>query len=196
MSDQGKWLRRAFSNALLTFVLSLLFSYLSDLLLGKITALLLGFVILLVVILIGVLFDIIGFAAAAADVGHMNARAANKVWGARQAVKLIKNADQVAIFCNDVMGDICATVGGAVGVAIVFRLLAGHPGLDTTLLMTLMTGLVAALTVGGKAIGKGFALNEATEVMFRIGQIAAWIEKITGYEFFCPVKKKVKNCDS
>lgn len=190
MPDQSKWLRRSFGNALLTFGLSILFSYLSDFFLGKITVLLLGFLLLMVVILIGVLFDMVGFAAAAADIVHMNARAANRVWGARQAVKLIKNADQVAIFCNDVMGDICATVGGAVGVAIVFRLLSGHPGFDTTLLTTLMTGLVAALTVGGKAVGKGFALNEATEVMLRIGQVAAWIEKITGYEFFGPVKKR------
>ena len=49
---------------------------------------------------------------------------------------------------------------------------------------TVMTGLVAALTVGGKAIGKGIALNEATEIIFRIGQIIAWLEKLTKRELF------------
>ena len=103
------WLRRGLSTALLTFALSLLFSYISDIFLGKITIIVLALLFLLFIILIGVLFDMIGFAAAAAEMGPLNARAANRVWGARQAVKLVKNADQVAIFCNDVMGDICAT---------------------------------------------------------------------------------------
>lgn len=184
------WLRRGLSTAFLTFVLSLLFSYISDVLLGKITVIVLALLFLLLIILIGVLFDMIGFAAAAAEIGPLNARAANRVWGARQAVKLVKNADRVAIFCNDVMGDICATVGGAIGVAIVFRLIANSPSLNTTLLTTVITGLVAALTVGGKAIGKGIALNEATEVMFRIGQIIAWIEKLTGIELFSTKGKR------
>ncbi len=184
MPEQNRWLRRGFGNALLTFVLSLLFSYLSDIFLGKMTTLILALLLLLIIILIGVLFDMIGFAAAAAEISPLNARAANRVWGARQAVMLVKNADQVSIICNDVMGDICATVGGAIGVAIVFRLLTDSPGLDTSLLTTVMTGVVAALTVGGKAVGKGVALNEATEIMFRIGQIAAWFEKLTKHEIF------------
>ncbi|MFY9272315.1 MAG: hypothetical protein WBJ83_06780 [Thermacetogeniaceae bacterium] len=184
MPEQNRWLRRGLGNALLTFVLSLLFSYLSDIFLGKITTLILALLLLLIIILIGVLFDMIGFAAAAAEISPLNARAANRVWGARQAVKLVKNADQVSIICNDVMGDICATVGGAIGVSIVFRLLTGGPRLDTTLSTTVMTALVAALTVGGKAIGKGIALKEATEIIFRIGQIIAWFEKLTKRELF------------
>jgi len=188
MSDRT-WLRRGLSTACLTFVLSLLFSYISDILLSKITVIVLALLLLLFIILIGVLFDMIGFAAAAAEIGPLNAKAANRVWGARQAVRLVKNVDQVAIFCNDVMGDICATVGGAIGVAIVFRLIANSPGLNTTLLTTVITGLVAALAVGGKAIGKVIALDEATDVMFRIGQIVAWAEKLTGKELF-PTKEK------
>lgn len=190
MSERNKWLRLGLSTAFLTFILSLLFSYISDLLLGKISVFILALLFLLIIILIGVLFDMIGFAAAAAEMGALNARAANKVWGARQAVKLVKNADRVAIFCNDVMGDICATVGGAIGVAIVFRLLVSSPSPDTTLLTTVITGMVAALTVGGKALGKGAAVNEATEVILYIGRIIAWIEKITGQEFFATKGKR------
>ena len=98
MPEKNRWLRRGLSTALLTFVLSLLFSYISDILLGKITIIALALLFLLLIILIGVFFDMIGFAAAAAEIGPLNARAANRVWGARQAVKLVKNADQVAIF--------------------------------------------------------------------------------------------------
>ncbi|HBG23422.1 MAG: hypothetical protein PHX16_04815 [Syntrophaceticus sp.] len=177
--DDRKW-RRGLINALFTFVLSLIFSYVSDLLLGKVTAFILALLLLFVIIMIGVLFDMVGFAAAAAEIGHLNARAANKLLGARQAVMLVKNADQVAIFCNDVMGDVCSTVSGAIGVTIVFRLATSSPGLDTGLLTTLITALVAAFAVGGKALGKGVALNEATEIMFRLGQIIAWLERLIG----------------
>ena len=82
MPEQNRWLRRGLGNALLTFVLSLLFSYLSDIFLGKITTLVLALLLLLIIILIGVLFDMIGFAAAAAEISPLNARAANRVWGA------------------------------------------------------------------------------------------------------------------
>ncbi len=190
MHDKNKWLRRGLSTALLTFILSLIFSYLSEIFLSKVTVIAIALLFLLLIILVGVVFDIIGFAAAAAETGPLNARAANRVWGARQAVRMIKSADQVSIFCNDVMGDISATVGGAIGVAIVFRLIANSPGLDTTLLTTMITGLVAALTVGGKAIGKGIAINEATEVMFQIGKIIAWVEKLTGQELFATKGKR------
>jgi len=193
MSVWSRWLRRGVGNGVLTFVLSLIFSYLAEVLLRQITILFLAFLLLLVVILFGVISDMIGFAAAAAEFGPLNARAANKVWGARQAVRLIKNADQVAVFCSDVMGDIACTLGGALGAAIVFRLLAGRPGLQFDWLTTVMTGLVAGASVGGKALGKGLALREATEIIFRLGQLVAWVEKLTGYEFFRPTKEeKVK----
>lgn len=190
---RNRWLRRGLGNAALTFVLSLIFSYLAEVLLRQILVLFLAFLLLLVVILIGVISDMIGFAAAAAECGPLNARAANKVWGARQAVRLIKNADQVAVFCSDVMGDISSTLAGALGAVIVFRLLANRPGIEVGWLTTVMTGLVAAASVGGKALGKGLALREATEIMFRLGQLVAWVEKLTGYEFFRPARgEKVK----
>ena len=79
------------------------------------------------IILVGILFDIIGTAVAAAEESALNAKAAKKVPGAREGVYLIKNADKVANFCNDVIGDICGTVSGAIGAALVFQVLASHP---------------------------------------------------------------------
>ena len=43
--------------------------------------------------------------------------------GAKEAVLLAKNADKVASFCNDVLGDISGTFSGAIGAAIVVRLI-------------------------------------------------------------------------
>ncbi len=141
----------------------------------------------------GVIADMVGFAAAAADATPLNAKAANKVLGARQAVRLVRNADQVAVFCSDVMGDISSTLAGAMGAVIVFRLITGMGHQQVSSWYTIvMTALVAAVTVGGKATGKGIALQEANEIMFRLGQAVAWVERLTGHEFFVPVNPKIE----
>lgn len=184
-------LGRAVGYGLLTFFLSLVFTYLAEALLRRFVIIFLAFILLILVILLGVVFDMIGFAAAAAEIGPLNARAANRVMGARQAVRLIKNADQVAVFCSDVMGDISSTLAGSLGIVIVYRLVSSSlPARYEGILIIVMTSLVAALAVGGKALGKGFALKEAEEIIFRFGQLLAWVERLTGYEFFAPQKRK------
>jgi CBS domain containing-hemolysin-like protein len=194
MPDANRWFRRGFGNAILTLILSLIFSFLAEALLRRVQILIIAFLFLMLVILAGAIADMVGFAAVASEIGPLNARAANKVWGARQAVRLVKNADQVAIFCSDVLGDISSTLAGALGALIVFRILSGQPKLESGMI-TIMTAIVAALCVGCKAIGKGIALRDANEIIFHLGQVTAWVEKITGYEFFRPsrgdrVKKK------
>jgi hypothetical protein len=188
MPERSKWLRRGLGNALLTFILSLILTYLANVILGALVVYF-ALVVLLLVILLGVGADMVGFAAAAADATPLNAKAANRVLGARQAVRLIKNADQVAVFCSDVMGDISSTLAGAMGAVIVFRLITEHH-LVSNWYTIIMTALVAAVTVCGKALGKGIALREASEIMFRFGQAVAWVERLTGHEFFVPPKKK------
>jgi hypothetical protein len=187
MPERNRWLRSGLRYAALAFILSLLLSYVANIFLRQAVFLLLEFLVLLLVILLGVVADMIGFAAAAADVTPLHARAANRVLGARQAVRLVRNADQVAVFCSDVMGDISSTLAGAMGAVIVIRLITQplpSPGWYTIM----MTALVTAVTVGGKALGKGIALREATEIMFRMGRGVAWVERLTGYELFGSVK--------
>jgi CBS domain containing-hemolysin-like protein len=182
MPERNKWLRRGLGNALLTFILSLMLTYVANVILGVLVVYF-ALLVLLLVILLGVGADMVGFAAAAADVAPLNAKASNKVSGARQAVRLIRNADQVAVFCSDVMGDISSTLAGAMGAVIVFRLIAER-NLVSNWYTIIMTALVAAVTVCGKALGKGIALQEASEIMFRLGQAVAWVERLTGHEFF------------
>lgn len=184
MPARDRWPRRVVGSAFLTFVFSLLFGYLAESVLTRLTLIFLSFLLLLVVVAVGVVFDMIGFAVAAAELPPLNARAASKVWGARQAVRLVQNADQVAVFCSDVMGDISSTLAGALGATIVFGVLSNHPQLEEKLLTSLVTAAVAALSVGGKALGKGVALREATEIIFFLGRVLAWVEKLLGREFF------------
>ena len=69
--------------------------------------------ILLLFIALGILFDIIGVAVTAANPKPFNSMAAHRVKGAKEALYLIRNAEKVASFCNDVVGDICGIVSGS-----------------------------------------------------------------------------------
>ncbi len=131
--------------------------------------------ILLLIILIGVVFDIIGVAAAVVDDAPLNAMATRRRPGAQQAIYLARNADAVSAFCSDVVGDIAGTIAGGAALAASVRLLAlGPPLADVGSALAL--ALVAALTVGGKAAGKGLALGHSVSVIVSVGRIIGAVE--------------------
>ncbi len=158
------------SLTLITFVLSIILNLGSNSVLSYLP-LALSIVLLFFIILVGVLFDILGVAATAGEEAPFHAMASNRVSGAKQAIRLIRNADRVSTFCNDLIGDVAGTLSGAVGVAIVFQLGTASMGLGETLVTTLMVALIAALTVGGKSIGKGFAISKSTTILLVAGKL-------------------------
>src|SRR5699024_4660418 len=86
-------------------VLTAIFSIISTSLLSKVSWIL-GLLIVLMIVIVGIIFDMLGIAATAASEAPFNAMAAEKVVGAKEAVLITKNADRFASFCNDVIGDI------------------------------------------------------------------------------------------
>ncbi len=161
-----------------TFILAVVISIASEMLLENIRSLILSILILIVVISIGVIFDTIGIAAAAANEVPFHAKAAKKVFGAKQAIYLVRNADQVSNFCNDVIGDISGILSGVIGAAIVFRFVAEQPGLDRALISIVVTGLVSSLTVGGKAVGKMIALEKANSIMYVVSVLLTRFDQV------------------
>ncbi|MGM0365933.1 MAG: hypothetical protein ACQEP5_05300 [Actinomycetota bacterium] len=153
-----------------TFLLALALSFISETLIGNVNFIS-ALIILITIVLIGVFFDVVGVAVTAAQEMPLNAMSAKKIKGAREAVELVKNADRVANFCNDVVGDITGIVSGAVGAAIVFRLLVGNPTMEKTLLSVVITGFIAALTVGGKALGKNIAIRNCNFIVLKSGYV-------------------------
>lgn len=170
--------------AFFTFIIALLVSIGSEALMRAIKDIYISFILLLIIILLGIFFDVIGTAATATELAPFNARAAKRVFGAKQAVKVARNADAVANYCNDVIGDIAGTLSGAIGASIVFYLSGRFGALDTVLTGAIMTSLIASLTVGGKALGKSIAINNANEIIFRVAVVLAWWEDLTGLELF------------
>ena len=137
-----------------------------------------AFVILLVIVLVGILFDIIGVAVTSADEKPFHSMAARKVPGALESIRLLRNAEKVGSICNDVVGDICGVVSGSASATIAAQVLQNFELSWPRLASLLMSALVAGLTVGGKAIGKGLAINSCTKIVHLVGRTIHRIQSI------------------
>jgi len=125
--------------------------------------------ILLLFILLGIMFDIIGVAVTAANPKPFNSMAAHRVKGAKEALYLIRNAEKVASFCNDVVGDICGIVSGSTATVIVVLLQQSFG--CSIVVSTVVTALISGLTIGGKAIGKKIAMKKSKDVIYLTAKV-------------------------
>lgn len=160
------WAIQAF---FISICISALLSFLSSEALAG-AGLLLAFGVLLAFILLGIVFDIIGVAVTAADERPFHSMASRKIPGAKEALRLIRKANEVSSICNDVVGDICGIVSGSTVAVIVVRL---HEvfGMESIVTSLAITALASGLTIGGKALGKTFAIEKSTGVLRIVGRI-------------------------
>lgn len=161
-----------------SFGLSLLVLFASTGLLGEAQPAF-SFIVVLVIIIAGVVFDVIGIAVTAADETPFHSMASKKIRGARQSLILIRNAPRVSSFCNDVIGDICGVVSGVAGTSIVYRLFASSGNIS--LIETITGAMIAAFTVGGKAFAKNIGMNNSNYIVYWVGRILS---------YFCIGKRK------
>lgn len=138
-----------------------------------------AFVILLAIILVGIIFDIIGVAVTSADEKPFHSMAARKVPGAREAINLLRNAERVSSICNDVVGDVCGVVSGAASATIAAQILSKFTFSWPRVVGLLMSALVAGFTVGGKAVGKTFAINSSTTIVHGVGKFIYFLRRIS-----------------
>lgn len=174
-----KSIRFSISIAVITFVLAAIFSIISTSMLSGVQWGL-GMLIVFIIVLIGIFFDMLGIASTAADETPFHAMASKKVKGSKHAIKITRNADRFASFCNDVIGDISGIISGTATAIVIVQitLVYGHSS-DSSfqfVISVVFTSVVAALTVGGKAMGKSFALRYSTEIIFRVGQLLYQLE--------------------
>ena len=153
-----------------TMLISGTISFVSDEIMersGMVTA----FLILMAIILVGILFDVVGVAVTSADEKPFHSMAARKVPGAQESIRLLRNAERVSSICNDVIGDICGVVSGSASATIAAQVLSHFTFSWPQLVTLLMSALVAGLTVGGKAVGKTFAVNSCTTIVHTVGKV-------------------------
>ena len=172
---RSKTIRWVVTIFLVTIVISGTISFISDEVMSK-SGIFTAFLILLTIIFIGIVFDIIGMAVATADEKPFHSMAARKVYGAQAAIRLLRNAERVSSICNDVVGDICGVVSGSASATIAALVVQSADFGWPQLISLLMSAFCAGLTVGGKAIGKTYAVNSATEIVHAVGKLIYWLE--------------------
>ena len=168
--ERNKTIRWVVIIFLATIAISATISFASNEIMASSTTAV-AFLILFAIVLIGIIFDIIGMAVASADEKPFHSMAARKVPGALEAIKLLRNAERVSSICNDVIGDICGVVSGSASAAIAAQVLQRGSFSYPQMITLLMSALVAGITVGGKAIGKTFAINSCTVIVHAVGRV-------------------------
>lgn len=189
----NKSIKWSITIAVITFVLAAIFSIASNGILHGVSWTI-GLIVVLVIVLIGIIFDMIGIAATAADEIPFHSMASRKVYGAKYSIRIVKNADRFSNFCNDVIGDISGIISGTATALVVIQLVqnsgkANNPATEYVVNVVL-TSLIAALTVGGKAFGKSFAITYSKDIIFQVGKVLQFIEDKIHISILKESKKK------
>ena len=167
-----KWV---FVVTLLAFVISIVMTLFSTMTLENVS-LLIAILITFLFILLGIVFDIVGVAVTSGDEVVFHSMSARKVKGGKIGVKLLKNTEKVASICCDVIGDVCGIISGTSGVVIV-SLIINLTDINELFVSLIVTGLISALTIGGKALGKGFAVNKSKEIVTGVSKMLSFFQK-------------------
>ncbi|MBS4194612.1 hypothetical protein [Lederbergia citri] len=176
----NKSIRWSFTIAVITFVLAAIFSIVSTMVLHGVSWTF-GLLVVLFIVLIGIIFDMIGIASTAADETPFHSMAARKVYGAKHSIRIVRNADRFSNFCNDVIGDISGIISGTATALVIIQILTNMElsknstfeyGINVGL-----TSLIAAVTVGGKAFGKSFAIKYSRDIIFQVGKCLHFLEE-------------------
>ena len=154
----------------LSFVLSLAFGIVSEVALSE-AGLAVSIVVILIFILIAIIADMVGVAATAANFEPFRAMAARKVRGAKESIKLINHKEVVASVAADVIGDICGILAGAAGATITIVLIKNYAGsFLEVLIASLVSAVIAALTIFGKAYCKKYAMLHSEKIVLILGK--------------------------
>ena len=175
--ERNKAIRWVVTIFFVTILISGAISLISDEIMAH-SAMPVAFLILLIIVLLGIVFDVIGVAVTSADEKPFHSMAARKVPGAQEAIKLLRNAERVSSICNDVIGDICGVVSGSASATIAVEILQNFDFSFPEIVSLVMSALVAGLTVGGKAIGKTFAINSCTGIVYGVGRVICFLHNI------------------
>lgn len=172
MKSNVNWIYKVF---LLSFILSIVFSGISTIMADKFNTIILV-VITILVIAIGIIFDMIGVAVLTSNEANLHAKASKKLKGAKEAISLLKNATKVSSVCNDVIGDICGIVSGSLGAVLTLEI-ANYFNFSATITTIMVTAVISALTVGCKAIFKEVATKNSDSIVFAVGKILSIFKK-------------------
>ena len=154
---------------LFTFIITILVSGLSNYIANN-TNIIILIIITVLITIIGIIFDMIGTSVLTAKESNFHSMASYKVKGSKLGIKLIKNRSNIASFCNDVVGDICGIISGSMG-AMIAIYISNKIKLDVTISGIIIASLLSTITIGGKALGKKYAIKQSDKIILIISNI-------------------------
>ena len=158
---------------IIAFLISFFFSFGSESVLPNVNVLV-GVILVILFIILGILFDMVGTAVTAASEKPFHSMSAQKIRGSKVAIQFKNNANKVSSFCNDVIGDICGIISGSAGV-IVATSVSTTLKIDPFLTSLVVTALIASITIGGKALGKTFAINKSNIILYEFAKMVSYV---------------------
>jgi CBS domain containing-hemolysin-like protein len=164
-----------FKVVVISLFITALFSLLSELTVSASGAIVIVFIIL-IIIAVGIFFDAISTAVTSCELGSLTAMASRKVKAAKTALRLVNNADKVASFCGDIVGDILGIISGACIVALAAKAALGFNA-EERLLTIIFSSITAAATIGGKSYLKRIAMKKSKEFVMFVANILYFFEK-------------------
>ena len=173
--EKDNWLYKVF---LLTFFLALLFTSITSFMSENFNNIVL-LIILIIVMGVGILFDMIGVSVLTSKESSFHSMASKKIKGAKESIGLIKNSVRISSICNDVIGDICGIISGGLGTVLTINM-CNLLDLNLGITTMLVTAVISSLTVGCKAIGKRIANKHCDNIVYKVGKILN----------FCKIKLK------
>ena len=159
---------------LISVAASTVFTLASTEVLGR-AGYIISFSILALFILVGLVFDVVGVAVMAASEAPFHSMAAKRQKGAAESIRLVKNADKVSSYCNDVVGDVTGIISGTTAGLIAARLMDSFSS-ESLLFPLIISGAVTGVTVGSKAIGKNAAINNSTTIVLQVGKLIGFLK--------------------
>lgn len=128
--------------------------------------------ILTFLILVSIIFDSIGVSATSSNL-EVAMRYTTCPRVQRIAQKLIINSEKVNNICNDVVGDMCGILSGGCCVNISIKL--SQTGLNGLVATIVVSSIVTALTVGGKATVKGISVASSEQIVVMVAKLLSRI---------------------
>ena len=164
---------------ILALALGILFSFISEIL-AQSHLLISSIILLILLIIISIFFDGIGIAATSCDLAPLTSMASRKVYGAKTAIKLVKNNSKVSSICSDLIGDTFGIVSGACATVIAIRIITLYALEQNTAALGItiaITSVVTALTIGGKSFVKNFAISKSQDFIMFVSKLIAIFSK-------------------
>ena len=155
----------------ISFVLSIVMSFVTSIFVES-AGILIALLSLIALVLTGIVTDVIGVAVTSANEQPFIAMASKRIAGARQSLYLIRRAERVSSLLNDVVGDIVGIVSGSAGSVIALYLVS--LGLRSAVASMMVTAFTSAFMIGGKAYGKGIAIEYSDRIVLFVGRVMAF----------------------